>query len=390
MHFRRSFLRNIMTAFASAQIIYGSPVAFEGFAVQTEVARIDYLYHASVPGFERFDTLVALVTKLNTFHTDITAVNDSGIITLTAKVAGRNANAFLMEFGAHVGTLELSNATQGSTGPAGGRRFFEGGVGEDLIPIPKFLGVDLAIPTYTWSAGANPSYPISNLKTYYPDVRSRNNTTTDGQYLLIDFGSPVSLNTLIIHGHNFDSFGLITRVIIQTNVNDDTSFSDPEVIDVPIIQDPLVSIFATKTKRYWRFLFSKGSELDAAPEIGNIFLGKSLDFETTQEPGFHTNIPKSKTYVIDAQDGRRKGIKLFRKRKHLISFKQSNLQSDNFKTDYLNFLRLVDNNSLPFYYIDNKLNIYLANLERDEHPYEEFKYNQNKLGDLHLKSTMGE
>ena len=54
---------------------------------------------------------------------------------------------------------------------------------------PKFFGCDLSVPTYSWSAGTNASYPVTNLKNYFPDIKSKSAATTAGQSFVIDMGS---------------------------------------------------------------------------------------------------------------------------------------------------------------------------------------------------------
>ena len=60
---------------------------------------------------------------------------------------------------------------------------------------PYFLGCDLSVPTYTWSAGVNASFPVSNLATYFEADLSKSGATTAAQFITIDFGSAESANT---------------------------------------------------------------------------------------------------------------------------------------------------------------------------------------------------
>lgn len=254
---------------------------------------------------------------------------------------------------------------------------------------PIFLGVDLAIPTYSWSEGTNASYPLTNLKDYYPDHKSRSNGLTDNQTFDMDFGAAVSMNYLIIQGCNFDSLGAGSSVTLQYFSG--TWQAVPISLSTPANDSTARTLsFGATSAQLWRLIFVRGSALAVAPEIGNIFLGTKLQFETTPDWGGHTNVPKSKTDVKESLDGRTDTTELYIKRKHRIIFSQNNLQSDSFVTSYLAFLALVDNNCRPFYYIDNLENVYLVNLVEDEHPYEQFRYNRNKLGTLNLISTMGE
>jgi len=256
---------------------------------------------------------------------------------------------------------------------------------------PKFLACDLSVPTYSWSAGTNASYPVSNLKNYFPDIKSRSNANTDAQRLIIDMGSAVSCNAAALHGHNFASLGLSdSEVLLQVNTNDDADWSDAVTVsEITVSPDPIFDSFAaTDPKRYWSLYFVKGSALGAAPEIGNIFLGTTLDFEKPQQYGFHTNLPVSVTSKSRSLDGRLRTAQTFGAiRKHRASFK---LLTDSFVSSFRTFLALVGNDGLPFYYIDKDSNVYLVNLTKSANPYSVTMYNQNDIVDLEMESTLAD
>jgi len=257
---------------------------------------------------------------------------------------------------------------------------------------PKFLGVDLTVPTYTWSAGVDTSYPVSNLKTYYPDQLSISNATTADQYFLIDFGAAVSCNCLVISGHNFNLVA-DTNIKLQVNTSDDTNFV-PDAEDVATLwasggaslTGTDAFTFAAVSKRYWRILFT--STIAVKPQIGNIFLGTSLDFTKPQQFNFYTNHPSNNTAKVRALDGRLRTAQTFGAiRKHKASFK---LLTDAFVALYKTFLSTVGNDGLPFYYIDKDSAIYLVNLEKGFNPYDAFRYNLNDITDLAMESTMAD
>lgn len=259
----------------------------------------------------------------------------------------------------------------------------------ELVTEPFFVGIDLSTPAFTWSAGENTAKPLANLKTFYPDKVSGSNGTADSQTLLIDQGSAVPCNTIIIHNHNFDLLNLPSvKVTLQTNTNDDTNFADAiNVAAVPISEDPLVYTFTETTKRYWRILFTKGSALSAAPETGNIYLGKSLDFEFTQQWGYFLDMPESVNNVGRTQEGRIHSAEHYTIARHELEFK---LHSDAFVTAWRSFLRTVKENGRPFYFIDNKMNIWFVNFEKSFIPAKNMNCNLNDIVRFGLVSTMGE
>lgn len=261
---------------------------------------------------------------------------------------------------------------------------------------PILLGADLSIPTYSWSAGENTSYPLSNLKTYFPDQVSKSNATTDGQSFVIDFGSAKACDAIILEGFNANVMSTAS-VNMALQADDNSGFTSPEnIINAGawnIDQDIVAQYqaFTSRTYRYWRITFNKGSALPAAPQIGNIFLGTKLQFETTQEWGYYTNVPDYTDGSSESRalDGRSRVSEIFAGiAKHKISFSQSNLQSNTFLASYLTFLRTAKKK--PFYYIDNNGSIYLVKWQKGFNPPEQFRYNQNKFVDLLMENILAD
>ena len=245
---------------------------------------------------------------------------------------------------------------------------------------PYFLGVDLTVPTYTWSAGVNSSFPVSNLATYFEADLSKSNATTDAQYLVIDFGVSTPCNTVVISRHNFDALGLTDgEVQIQYNTNDDVSWDDAvTAISISVSSDPLFGTFSSVQKRYWRVLFTKGSALSAAPELGNIFLGTRLAFDTTYEWDFSKANPEYSTAetvslngdirMSQSYAGRKKWDLLFR------------LQSNTFATSWDTFIAIVRGKLRPFYFVDaDGTSINYVHLDSDYTDLKRFRYNQNNI-----------
>lgn len=257
------------------------------------------------------------------------------------------------------------------------------------MALPKFLGCDLSIPTYSWSAGTNASYPVSNLKTGFPDMKSRSNATTAGQSFVVDMGSAVACNALIIEGHNFAA---VLADTVSLEADDNSGFTSPTVIVASITvasADELVlETFDSATYRYWRVVYDAAGPLGAAPEIGNIYLGTTLNFEKPQEFNSFTDMPSHETSKSRSIGGHLRTSQNYGAvRKSIASFR---LQSNAFIALYKTFLETVKNDGMPFYYIDEDGIPHLVNMEKGFNPYEVFRYDLNNITELPMESTMAD
>ena len=256
---------------------------------------------------------------------------------------------------------------------------------------PKLLACDLSVPTYTWSEGPNTSYPVSNLKNGYPDIYSQSLNTDQNQWFVIDRGSALPADTLIVDGHNWSGIA-DTSINLQYNTPDDGTWGTPTNInaDITPASDNVFAVsFNSVSKRYIRVVFGSTVALTAAPKIGNIYLGTALTFETTQTYGYFTNMPDFSEVTVNSRalDGRARSAMVAGPiRKHKINFDQGNVQTDTLKTAYLTFIETAKMN--PFYYIDNNSAIYCVKWARGFNPYEAFRYNQNKIPDLQMESVL--
>ena len=244
---------------------------------------------------------------------------------------------------------------------------------------PYFLGVDLTVPTYTWSAGVNSSFPVSNLATYFEADLSKSNATTADQYITIDFGSAVACDTLIAVGHNL---GSISADTVLLEADDNSGFTTPETIvasiTVATATTPIKETFASKTYRYWRIKFDAAGPLLTAPQFGNIFLGTRLTFDTTYEWDFSKAVPEYSTAetvslngdirMSQSYAGRKKWDLLFR------------LQSNTFATSWDTFIGTVRGKLRPFYFVDvDGTSINYVHLDSDYTDLKRFRYNQNNI-----------
>ena len=252
---------------------------------------------------------------------------------------------------------------------------------------PYFLGCDLSIPTYTWSAGVNSSYPVSNLATYFASDVSKSNATTSDQYITIDFGSAVSCNTIVIAGQNFVEVNPDTAIKLQTNTNDDTNWADAsDVVTLAATgaysNSPIVKTFNAQSKRYWRIVFT--STCAVAPQFGNIFLGTRLAFESTYEWDFAKENPEYETAETVSLNGDIRMSQSFAGRKRWdLLFR---LQSSTFRTAWDTFIGIVRGKLRPFYFVDTDgTTINYVHLDADYTDVKGYRYNQNNLN-VKLKS----
>lgn len=246
---------------------------------------------------------------------------------------------------------------------------------------PYFLGCDLSIPTYTWSAGVNTSYPVTNLKTYFVANVSKSNATTSDQYITIDLGSALPVDCVAIDGHNLATVDSDTGVFLQYNTNDDTNWAD--AVSAVIIQQTsaytnlaTVKTFGTQTKRYWRILFA--SSCAVPPQFANIFLGTRLQFESTYEWDFSKSNKEHQTNETMSLNGDIRTSQSFAGRKMWdLLFR---LQSNTFKTSWDTFIGIVRGKLRPFYFVDvDGTTINYVHLNTDFVDVKQIRYNMNNL-----------
>ncbi len=256
---------------------------------------------------------------------------------------------------------------------------------------PIILGVDLSVPTFNWKTSAgvdnnNSSFPTSNLKNGYPDIVSKSNSTDAGQYLLIDFGSAVSCNALALDGINFSGIADI-NVKLQTNINDDTTWTDAsDITEITQNNNAQLITFFVQTKRYWRILFSSTAPLTAAPQIGNIFLGTRTEFDSTQQWDYVPQMPSHGVVQSEALDGRLRGaITAGGRYNWEMEFK---LQSDTILSNWRTLLNIVKNNGIPFYFKDEDGNVWCVLFDANYNPGRAFRYNLNDIVRFKMKTVL--
>lgn len=249
---------------------------------------------------------------------------------------------------------------------------------------PYFLGCDLSVPTYTWSATVNSSYPVSNLATYIVTDVSRSNATTQDQYFTIDLGSALACDTAIVDGTNFASVGADEGLKLQYNTDDDTNWADAVTVGTFTATSAVQKLtFSTQTKRYWRILFDSSGALSAAPQIGNIFIGTRTAFDSTYEWDFARGNKEYETQESTSLNGLIRMSQSFAGRKRWDL--QFRLQSNTFKSSFDTFIDTVRGKLRPFYFVDVDSAIYYVHLDSDYNDVRGYRYDMNNLR-IELKS----
>jgi hypothetical protein len=214
------------------------------------------------------------------------------------------------------------------------------------MAVPKFLGMDLStMSNITWSAGVNSSYPVSNLQTYFAADITKSNATTDAQTLTFQLSATLTANAVVISGQNFASLGA-SSVKLQFF---DSTWQDAVTFTISD-NNTQWKTFSSQTSDQWRILFTKGSALSTPPQIGNFFLGTSLDFDYSYDWDFAKANKQYSTSVVTSLDGRIRASQAYQGRKmYDLKFR---LLSDSNRTSWLTFVNTVRGPLYPFYFID--------------------------------------
>lgn len=246
---------------------------------------------------------------------------------------------------------------------------------------PYLLGADLSVQTYTWSAGVQTAYPVTNLKTYFVADVSKSDGLGAYQAFDIDMGSAVTCNTIVIDGSNLASLQPEAGTLVVTlivNTNDDITWTDPETATTLTNTNARqVKTFNSITKRYWRIVFGCDATLAAKPELANVFLGTRLQFESTYEWDFSKANKEYQTNETMSLNGDIRTSQSFAGRQRWdLLFR---LQSDTLKTAWNTFLGIVRGKLRPFYFVDADSTINYVHLDEDFTDVKTIRYNQNNF-----------
>ena len=252
---------------------------------------------------------------------------------------------------------------------------------------PKFFAGKLDLITFTMSLTENASYPLSNLNTYNPNDLWKSPAATNAQILIMDAGSALPFDTLILQGDNFSG---MTTVKLQVDANDSATFANP--VDVATLSghstaNPIyLATFASITKRYRRILFTDTNSI--IPQLGQIFLSAVFDAGFTYIFPYKSNNLQYATTRKRALDGTLRtaqvygGIRTFE-----IKFET---MPDSFKTAWIAFHKSVRGALCPFYFVDVDSTLSYLALTNDSNDIETLCYNINNGGSILMETQSAE
>lgn len=231
---------------------------------------------------------------------------------------------------------------------------------------------------YTLSAtGTDSGHPLANLQTYFVADYWKGANTNANQQVAIDFGAARSCNFVVIDGHNF---GSMCDTFIALQAADDSGFTTNLVsptITLDTTTAPYAVTFAAVSRRYWRILFGSTTPLARIPQLGNWFLGTSLDFPYTQEFPFQQGNGLFETSAAKNLQGSKITSQPYGGRK-VLSLKFSKF-SDAFAVSFRSMHSTVRGSLYPFYYQADDGTLYYVNFARDENPVQTVRYNLNDV-----------
>jgi hypothetical protein len=258
------------------------------------------------------------------------------------------------------------------------------------MSAPKILYTRLT--DYTFSASStNSNFPLANLLTYFAADVWKPSTLNATQYLNIDFGAARACNCIILDGQNLGGVSNLVGVSLQGA--DDAGFSVNLVTptlsaSLATSTTPILATFNAVSKRYWRLSFGNtGGSFSPAPQIGNIFLGTTLDFPYGQEFPFRKNQGQFQTSRVRTLSGALRGAQAFAGSGQFeFQFK---IVSDAFAALFETFVNTVRGGLFPFYYLDaNGTSLYYLLLADDYNPLEQIHADQNDIQSLRMVTQL--
>lgn len=260
------------------------------------------------------------------------------------------------------------------------------------MAVPRLYASKLSTYTITASAGEAAGFPVSNLKTYYPDQKWKSGASTNGQTLAIDFGSAVAKDSLMMDSGNwFDSITIVLEAADDAafTVNLVTPIANVADGGTPITSDTTRSVyhFSSVTKRYWRLRYSNAGGI--TPEIGQLFICARMDMPYTYDFPYKKGNPAFITAEAVALDGRIRTSQAYGGRT-LNEFNFS-LVNDAARTAWITFMSTVRGKLFPFYFLDaDGSTIYYGNLDADYGPVSTERYQLNTIEIFKMKNQMAD
>lgn len=256
---------------------------------------------------------------------------------------------------------------------------------------PKFIAQNLSLYTLTATA-TNPSYPLSNLKTYIAQEIWKSAYYGE-QWVKVDFGEAVEINTCIIHKNNFSSIGSNAgedAIKIEYS-SDDINWSQSAYINFEDCADLIYSSFTAHTKRYWRIYFYGPTYpfLDY-PYIGNLFFAKTFDIGRPYDFPYTLISREYNTDIGTSLSGIVRTAQLAGARQRIdISFAGTKGGlPDTVITNFQSFFAIVRGRYHPFYFRDTDGSIYYCHLDLDLDPSKKHRVNINDIKSLPMYTQL--
>ena len=246
----------------------------------------------------------------------------------------------------------------------------------------KFMWQALEDTTITASSSSASGYPTANLQDRDPAKKWISGNMDEDQTLTFQFASALTVNSVIIENHN----------ILSTNGNPvnlrySSNGSTYTTLSTFTLNNTIQHLEVTSTSAiYWQIQWIKagtGTDLSAAPQIGNIFLGTRV--EMTQP--YDTGIEKSSGFSTSqtrAIDGTRYTSQLYNGlKKYKIKFTNIN-ETD--KTSINTLFEGIRGSYFPFYFVDADSTIVLVYSVNDENPIQTKAYQIYDSAEVNLEA----
>lgn len=247
---------------------------------------------------------------------------------------------------------------------------------------PKLLATNLDNWTLTSTVAANPSYPLSNLLSYYPDQKWVGSSLADSTHIWIDTGVSQTMDAFVLENYGCDSdIGLY----VQVSPNNSTWTN----VSTPLSENSEAEwhSFSSSTYRYVRLLWDTSGGYYDYPYLGNFYIGQALEFSTPYDWGYKKDNAQYETSEYVAIDGRIRTSQAYSGR-YLWEIKFS-AQSDTVKSNFQTFLSTIKGKLRPFYLLDTDgVTVRYFHLDSDYSPVTVRRYGINDIETLKLKEQI--
>lgn len=230
---------------------------------------------------------------------------------------------------------------------------------------PKILYQDLSLiqPSIQYE---NPLFPITNWLNYEPNEVWKSDSFNT-QYCDIENTVTANRSAIAIVKHNLP--GLCTVGPTSRPLSLSSSVESTFIVPNPLLSEklPVVSTiwyreFTPTDHRFFRFTFHGNASLDEYPFVGNMIIGKLIEFESPQEFNY-LNEDEYETIEEETLNGSRKSCQLIGPRNVFsLNFRIQNQETRN---SLIEFLQVVRGSYRPFVFIDSESKPFYVNLIDD-------------------------